>query len=103
MATAGYIVGVVFASLAAFAIYVADKFLIPVWAIPANELSTYYSGLVGGSPTYVNGFDTIVVNENLLIQGAFIMMMLGVIFVFVIFYAWRHVYTSTALGGEEPY
>ena len=94
MGSPAYIWGILFASVAGFLVWLGYRFLVPMWNLTSTPLANQYPAMVNNNPTYVNAFDGIIVNENIGVQYAFLIMMLGITVVYLIILAYREQYTS---------
>lgn len=92
-----YIIGVVFATLSMFIIWIGYKFLVPMWNMTISPLAAQYPAMVHDDPTYVTAFGTLLFQENILFQYSFFVMGLGVAVVFLVIFAYRRQSTSTGL------
>lgn len=102
MADTTYILGILFATVATFLIWLGYKILVPIWNFTINPLANAYPSLVNNNPVYLNAFYTMASEINILFQYSFIIMMLGVVAVYVVVYAYRRQFTSS-FEGEDDY
>ena len=98
-----YIIAVVFSSIAMFIVWLSYKFLVPVFSLVVTPIASQYPAMVGNDPTYVDGFNTIVSQTNILYQYSFIVMMLGIMSVFIMLFAYRRVFNQNTVGYEDAY
>lgn len=103
MADAGveYIIGVLFATVATFVVYMGYKIIVPVYVLVAQPIATLYPSLVNNNPTYVNGFQSLVVNLDLGLQSGLFIMALGISFAFIIMFGYRRQGTSSSVAEGE--
>lgn len=98
-----YIWAIVFSSIGLFLTWFGYKLLVPVFNMTVGSVAPGYPAMVNNNPTYVNGFNTIVSEVNILFQYSFAVIGLGIVAVFVVIFAYRTVFGSTAASYEEAY
>ena len=96
-----YIYAIVFAAIAMFVVWLLYKFLVPMFSIITSPLASQYPAMVGNDPTYVNGFNSILSNEHILFNYGFVVMALGIGSIFIIIFAYRSLFGSTAVTQED--
>ena len=91
----------VFSTVASFCIWICYKFLVPIFNIVVTPIAAQYPAMVGNDPTYVDGFNTIVSQTNILYQYSFVVMMLGIMSIFILLFAYRRVFNQQQIGYSE--
>ena len=71
-----------------------------MWSLTVTPIAAMYPAMVGNDPTYVNGFNTMLPELNILFQYDFAIIGLGIVAVFVVIFAYRNVFGTT---GDEVY
>ena len=95
-----FILACVFVAVTSFLAWLGYKLLVPVWGITAGSIAAQYPAMVGDDPTYVAAFNTIVSQENILVQYSFVAIALGIM-TFMLVFVYRRHYTSIGIGEEE--
>lgn len=96
MADASYLIGVCFAAIAVFCVWLGYKMLIPVWNVAGNAVGSWYPGAVGHDVTFVTQFGVMSGNLNVLVQYSFVILMLSVVGMYVVIFAWRKEFGTTS-------
>lgn len=89
-------------AIGAFIVKMGYDYLVPIWAISANTLTSLYPAMVGGDATFVSNFNNMAFNLNLLVQYSFVIMLLGIVGLYLLVFAYRRQFSST-FTGEEAY